>query len=111
MALAYLHLVDCPPALRISPIVTEGEPVPCIVQAVAGSCGDIHIISVVEAQVVFLLKGLYMGPCLYLHRSGVVQGTCCALLSDAFSLMVTTEVFAYSAYVCFWVAQATLQQS
>lgn len=30
----------------------------CHVQAVAGSCGDISVISVVEAQVLFLLKGV-----------------------------------------------------
>ena len=42
--------------------MTEDRLVMCNVQAVAGSCGDIQIISVVEAQIVFLLKGLLINP-------------------------------------------------
>ncbi len=75
--------------------MTEGQLVTCTVQAVAGSCGDICIISIVEAKVVFLLKGLLMNPSLDHFTSDVVQGTCSAFLSVHFALVATTDASAH----------------
>ncbi len=48
-------LILCPPAV----LGTVQGMVSCV-QAVAGNCGDISVISIVDAQVLFLLKGLQM---------------------------------------------------